>query len=533
MPRRAVLYALLAIAAVARLMLAAAAMPPYAGLDEIYHVARLAFVAQEHRNPTTTERSVPPYLDWSIDQRWDALPAFAIIGDRWPEVVRTNPRLVQERALTPERIRPYGRANYEAQQPSLYYAAVAPLRPGTDAGELRVFRFVAILFALLIVMAAAWMGERWSGESGILAAALIVSLPTWITLVVRAGNDAPACAFAAIALAITASGPQRLGGWIAESVSWALAIATKMYTWPVAVVVPIFWWMQRAKRSRMVIVTLLSAAAAMLVLADLHGRARNPLGVVAFDRPGGAALTTAISVRELVSVTIASAAWTSGQHWDALRPLAILIYLGPILAVILLAQSGNRWWRVTVLALATFFVAQVFNVISCVMARRAGNDITIGGKEGWYWYVLAPLVVAALVPPALQRLGRARLALILWMVAWDVIITEGALFHDYAGASSPLHPSLLFRWGPLQAPFTANLGAIGVGPLALHLIALRIVHVAALVALFVLTRISGSAVQPSALEEFKGEIGQNGVRHAGSCGQASPAHPVTRQACGG
>jgi len=69
---------------------------------------------------------------------------------------------------------------------------------------------------------------------------------------------------------------------------------------------------------------------------------------------------------------------------------------------------------------------------------------------------------------------------------WDVVITEGALFHDYAGLASPNHPSLLFRWGPWQQPFTADLAAIGVGPLAAHLTALRVVHVAALLALFVM-----------------------------------------------
>src|SRR5260370_20723012 len=116
MPRRIMLYSLLAIAAGARLMLALAAMPPYAGLDEIYHVARLAFVAQEHRNPTTSEPSVPPYLDRSIDQKQNALPAFALIGDHCPHVVRTNPQLVKTRVLSPEMVRPYGRRNYEAQQ---------------------------------------------------------------------------------------------------------------------------------------------------------------------------------------------------------------------------------------------------------------------------------------------------------------------------------------------------------------------------------------------------------------------------------
>jgi len=60
-------YALLLVCASARLMMQMAALPPYAGLDEVYHVARLAFVRAEHRNPTTTEVSIPPYLVRSIE----------------------------------------------------------------------------------------------------------------------------------------------------------------------------------------------------------------------------------------------------------------------------------------------------------------------------------------------------------------------------------------------------------------------------------------------------------------------------------
>ena len=62
---------------------------------------------------------------------------------------------------------------------------------------------------------------------------------------------------------------------------------------------------------------------------------------------------------------------------------------------------------------------------------------------------------------------------------WDVVITEGALFPDFAGMSSPALKSILFRWGPLHAPFTAHLDGIGVGPLAAWTTVIRVVHLAA------------------------------------------------------
>jgi hypothetical protein len=126
-------------------------------------------------------------------------------------------------------------------------------------------------------------------------------------------------------------------------------------------------------------------------------------------------------------------------------------------------------------ALGAFALAQAYNVVACVLANRGGNPIPIGGKEGWYWYVLMPVVLPALLVPALARWRIAAW----WLVIWDVVITEVALFHDFAGTTSPMHGSMLFRWGPLHGPFTAHLGGIGVGPLAGWTTAIRIVHLAA------------------------------------------------------
>lgn len=49
------LLVLLSCAAIARLLLQALAMPPYAGFDELYHVARVAFTDFAGRSPHFTE----------------------------------------------------------------------------------------------------------------------------------------------------------------------------------------------------------------------------------------------------------------------------------------------------------------------------------------------------------------------------------------------------------------------------------------------------------------------------------------------
>jgi hypothetical protein len=312
---------------------------------------------------------------------------------------------------------------------------------------------------------------------------------------VRAGSDAFACMLAAVAVAISVAGSRRPLPIAAEALAWGLALNAKMYTWPLLIILPVLWRRGRVPKWRALIVAAVSLVAICLTFAELSSRTNNPLGVVAFDRPGGAVYEAKISISEIVRVTIASAAWTSGQFNDALRPAAIALYLGPVvLAMIAVlrrrdpsaprrtgdAGPDGRTLRLrsgqapALLVLLAFALAQTYNVVACVLANRGGNPIPIGGKEGWYWYVLAPVVIPALLAPVLARWR----AVAWWLVAWDVVITEGALFHDFAGTASSLHGSMLFRWGPLHPPFTAHLGGIGVGPLAAWTTVIRLLQLA-------------------------------------------------------
>src|SRR5262249_4423426 len=154
--KRVLLYALVALAALARLTMQIVALPPYAGLDEVWHVSRLAFVRAEGRNPDIRELSVPRYVASAIAGD-PAFPAdFGPIGARWPEVVRARPVLVDHAV----EIQPYIRTNIEAQQPRLYYSVVGRLLPPrlSQLGELRFFRLLSVVFGLIIVLATARIG---------------------------------------------------------------------------------------------------------------------------------------------------------------------------------------------------------------------------------------------------------------------------------------------------------------------------------------------------------------------------------------
>jgi hypothetical protein len=415
---RRVAYLLLIAAAATRLLIQAAAMPPYAGLDELYHVARLAFVLEEHRNPTTAEPSVPPDLEATLERKWDAVPSFALLQADW------HGPAVRDRAVTP---RPYVRANYEAQQPSLYYSLMAPvarLFPRTVLTQLRVWRLASVLFALVTIVATATIGERWFGGAGIVAAGLVAFMPTWQTLVLRAGNDAFACALVAVALAISLRGRSI----IAELLFWALAIAVKLYTWPLAIALLFFWRWQRASRGRIVAVTAACALSAALTMIELASRTGTAIGVN-FAHSG-----RALGVVDLLKITIASAAWTSGEHWDALRPLGIALYVVPIAAAVAFAARRRDLLAFAAAVLAAFVLAQAVNVV------KSG---WVGGGEGWYWFVLVPVLVPTLLAPAVKRYPLVAL----WIVGWDVVIAA-QLFQTWAGHRSPARPSLLFRWGP-------------------------------------------------------------------------------------
>lgn len=459
------LWLLLAVAAAARLLMQCAAMPPYAGLDEAYHVARFAFVAEEGRNPRIDEKSIPPYIARSIA----AQPGFAAA---WP--VRTAE--LTDRRLTAEDRKPYTAPNYEAQHPSLYYSLAARLMPRTtQLEELRFLRLASVLFAWITVLATAFIGVRVAGAAGLLAGALLVAVPTWETLVVRASNDAFACAAIAVAFAISFTAPKSPRGWIVEALAWALALATKLYAWPASVGVFALWFAQRAPWKRRFTVMGFGAVAVALTLFELATRTRNPLGLFMFDPARAAASVTPIRWIEMAKITIASFAWTSGAHLNALRPLAIALYLAPLLLIVVV-YARNRLAVVCLAAAIAFAIAQLANVFA--YARLASDGLPAGGKEGWYWYTLAPLWFGVLVALALKHAPRAvAISAVAWLVGWDVLITEGALFQDYAGITSAAHGDALFRWGGRSLPFTYSLGHAAVGPLTGIVTELRVVYV--------------------------------------------------------
>ncbi len=507
----------LGLAAAARLLLQVLAMPPYAGLDEAYHVARVAYVGEEGRQPVAHQLSVPLYLEKSIAGEPDAPPAFGTIGGGWPAHIAARPEGWKDVPLDRATRREYVKANYEVQQPSPYYLLMSPIEPffATQLGQLLALRLLAVLFGVATVVSTGLLAVRLWGSTGLLAGLLLLVTPTWVTLVARAGNDAPACAALALALLLSTlpDGSWRMAVW--ESVCWASAIALKVYAWPAALLLPLLW-PKGAGRSRRALTASAVVVAALLTALDLLARTGNPIGSIAFWGGDGLGLPgdsldrlARLPWLQFLKVFVGSAIWTSGQHGNFLRPGALGLFILPwlVLASAALLEGRSmpiRAVRLLVAAAAVFSLAEVGQAWGYLREAALGRLQTqSAGMAGWYLHAFDPLWFGVGLGFAVASLKRRRWTLVLVLavfgaLAGDVFVTEGALFRDYAGLSSPLTPGAFFRWGGGQAwEALVRLGRYGLwlpSPwLAVMLRALEVGLAAVLVALSVRSPRSGEA----------------------------------------
>ena len=479
-------------------------MPPYAGLDEGFHVARVSFVAASGRQPSADEPSVARYFFLSFNGLGDGPPSFAMAKGEWPRLVARRTGGWRDVPLDAAARSDLVAANYEAQQASLYYAVAAPLVRlfgSTQLTELLLLRLLAVPLGVLTAVATGLLASRLWGRPAFVAGLLLVATPTWITLVGRAGNDALACAALAVALLLSArpgeSWPSRIG----EAASWAVAAATKLYAWPAALLLPLLW-PRGASRERKVVVVLALAVSVAATALDLHARTGDPTGKFEL-RTAGAVPLSAESVRRIAAlpwldyakVFAGSAIWTSGPHADFLRPAGVVLFLLPWA---LLAAAGLAAWpdlprrrgALLVAAVAVFAAAEFGQAWGAIRQAVLGHPTAGAGLAGWYLHAFDPvwygvgLGFAVAASTARRRGGLVAVALLLAFAA-DVWVTEFALFPDYAGLASPEVPGTLFRWGGGAAwPALVRLGTYGLAmPWPGLAVALRALEMAAFAAL--------------------------------------------------
>lgn len=486
-----IVYASIAllVAAFARLAASTFAMPPYAGLDEIYHAARIHFVLNEQRNPTPAEPSVASSFHRSMEfSVQNPLPAFVHLNMVWSAVVGASDEPLDMRRDSPiSSERSYVTHNYEAQQPSAYYSIASLISRlsscRTVLCNLRLWRFISLVFALITVAASMAIGYQFHRVPGLCAGALIAFIPTWHTLMLRASNDAIACAALAVGFMLTLRNSRRLA--LPEGMAWGIAVATKLLTWPAVALLIFYLWRQRASQRRLLVVGCFVIGAVVITVADLVARTGMLIGLEAFAGPDidGGVARSGIAYLEMVKITIASGIWMSGQHVNALTPIGMTLYAVPLAVVLsLTVLRSSREERIRSLVpvgivLLVFAVGQVVHAGAHIRnARLQGAELPLGGKEGWYWFSLASFVVPAVLGMTRSSLGRrAALFASAWLLLWDAMITVGALWRDYAGLATAASPSRLFRWGPsprFSSELFDRLTSVAVGPLESELLLL-------------------------------------------------------------
>jgi hypothetical protein len=468
---------LLIAAAGARTLTQVAAMPPYAGLDEVYHVARVSFLTNERRNPTVIEDSVPAYLHHS-QHIPGSLPHFLAASRTWPQYVDSLEHPLTDDPVPLEARVSYLTPNYQAQHPSLYYFLASTVTDHNGATtplqQLRHLRLLSAILATVAIAATAYLGVIVFGPRGVFFVIALPFLPNWQTLLTRVSNDALACALVAIALALSFRAPR---GFLvlAEALAWAGALATKLYTWPVLVILPFLWHRQQARWRRILVVGAACVVSVVGVAVDLDRRTGVPVGLQGYESHAtyrGSYLD--VEFVEMLKITIASGIWMAGEHGNALTSIGMMLYvLPPLVLVIPLLRRPNKderfWLRLCVAALLAFAMAQIVHAFPHIRnAVATGNTMPAAGKEGWYWFLLAPVFVTLLGGYLCRTLPlRALSALLLWIASWDLIITHGALFRDYAGLTNAEAGSALFRWGPapqLSVDSYERLQLVAVGP---------------------------------------------------------------------
>lgn len=479
-------------------------MPPYAGMDEGFHVARVSFVRSAGRNPNPWEPSVPEYVLRSLHMEpgspWD----FAMAGPKWPDAAATRtapwpnpaiPRGADVRYLAP---------NYEAQHPSLYYrvAALATDRLSlarTQLGELLLLRLLAVLLAAAAVVAGSVLGWRAIGTPGLVAGAAVCCAPAWLALVARSANDGLCVAAVSVAITVGFFGSAPAFVVAVEALAWAVAVGTKATAWPLLALVPFLYRRFGWPRARLAATGLAAAASLLLTWRDLIARTGTFLGdqggrlEAAATTPGG---HEAIGLWRMVKVLLSSAIWPGAQHGNALTPLGMAFLVGPVILAFVAAAFTRgpkpAYVSLILVCVTAFAGAQAVHAWGFLRAaQKAGVAEPRGGFEGWYFWTTAALVVPLCLGWVLTRL-RSRVvvvwALFGWLLAWDIGIHEGALFRDYAGATSPETPSRLFRWGAgavsTEVPAGDRLAILSASGASTGLLRwLRATHVAAMLGL--------------------------------------------------
>ncbi|MGE5275420.1 MAG: glycosyltransferase family 39 protein [Acidobacteriota bacterium] len=504
--RRAAVFAVW-IAFLARGAIQALVTPIWEGFDEPFHVAYVTFVARNGRPPGYEERSYPVEYRriLRILPSWlgSGIPTFRQWQQLKPDERAARRSLAGRPGSAMGSPPQYESANYERQQPPLFYYLAAPfawILSRSSLAELIVgLRLFCVLIASLAVPATARLARLLLPQRGVLLALPIAAfLPNTLFFVDRVTNDALAWPILAAAAGTLVLAARRPGDWrrfLRLGLLVAAGVWTKMTLLPLlpaALTAALLARRRRDGRRRANLVA--SAGLPALLIAPLLAwnvaAAGTWTGITYSIHGRHPGIAAALAEWKDVDWPLFLRYWTRTHlwagGWEFLQP-AEPVYAAAAAALVLAVAAAlararrrrralpgrSRWLPLGLVALL-FLGAMLFHVLSVSAAGHAAGTPQIAGGEGWYFDLLRPIeacAAAALLCAALpaRRTRSAVAAVVLLLGAVDAAGTFGLLLPHWAGMPttgwSPR--ALRFALGgarqaaPLLYPY-ALAGALGV-----------------------------------------------------------------------
>jgi hypothetical protein len=472
------------------------------GMDFIGHLSYMSFISNRARPPSPTEPSMPTWVhvfesmpgpdftDGTRYQNWASLPS-----EQRKEALTG---LLQPQLSDPE----FVGANYESQQPPLYYALMGgPYRLSSvlplDVRAYALSLISVVLASTALVAVYATFRLYVAAPVAMLGTLAVAWFPNLLSFQGRITNDSlswPLIAWAIYLMARIVRGDRRSGTVVFAGVLLGLSVLTKSYA---ITLIPLYLLVcalpPRAggrpgidgHGALAAVVTILVMIGPVLAVNYLVSGQLVLLGEVLStgDVPLSQRLTSVVRLDWPWFLSgVIHGFWWSGYFSFVVRGFYYLPLLIPVVLVGLALRSPCGLWKtagvthVHILAIAFFVAGLAWHAgLTTLSAERAG-EATHGGSEGWYLDVLVGSVFAVLIVglaeyargPLLARLlALGVLGLVLWnllgrailLLFWSGQVAPGAVVPaGLSGATTAALRGLPWAAGGTQVGLP---GAIG------------------------------------------------------------------------
>jgi hypothetical protein len=401
------MLALLWLCFVVRGIYYASVLPLWEGYDEYSHYAYLEYLIHEHavpvpglaRNSYEIESSLRAYpLPWTLQ---DLHPG-VISYDRWWKLTVAE----RERRLSsvaPSHAQdPGGGVVYEAQQPPLYYWALAPVLAVAERRAMTLVQRVILLRCASILLCSLALPFGWamarrvfgSDAAALGIVAIVVCMPELLINVARVGNESMAVvAGAALTLGCVAvsEGDRTWRAALGTGVALGACLLTKVYFLSA---LPAVWTVFLLRRNgKGLAATLLAAAASGWWYRFMDQATGDPTGMiqsVALRQVTAAEkIHAALHLNWLrgLDVAMLSHLWFGGWSFLHLRSWIYhglyVVFLAAAVGVVLAAIRGK--WR-AFLAPALLEFCLCAGLAYHVVLGQIGYGVPM--TSGWYLYCL-------------------------------------------------------------------------------------------------------------------------------------------------